>query len=147
MMMVLCWKASSLAFTPHGDVMSEAVSHCLPHSDSGGDLAPSLGETGKNFPEEISIFTPKISDDFFLVIYHVFKIFPIFFRFSISLLCELSYMTISSREKPLFQEIIPWLHLFWLCSYFRHYFSKYWEDGCMGRPPTSNLGGPFSPAP
>src|SRR6218665_190033 len=30
-MMVLCPKAGSLAFTPPGDEMSEVVSHCLPH--------------------------------------------------------------------------------------------------------------------
>ena len=33
-------------------------------------------------------------------------------------------------------------HFFKLFSYIRqHYLSKYWGDGCMGRPPTSNLGG------
>ncbi len=32
------------------------------------------------FPEKISIFTPKISDDLFLVIDQVFQIFPIFFQ-------------------------------------------------------------------
>src|SRR6218665_2488863 len=31
MMMVLCPKAGSLAFTPPGDEMSEVVSRCLPH--------------------------------------------------------------------------------------------------------------------
>src|SRR6218665_845601 len=29
----------------------------------------------------------------------------------------------------------------------QHYFSKYWEDGCMGSPPTSNLGGPSPQSP
>src|SRR6218665_719954 len=42
-----------------------------------------------------------------------------FFRFSISLLCGMSYMTLSSRERSLFQKIIPLWHLFLLCSYFR----------------------------
>src|SRR6218665_3757865 len=28
----------------------------------------------------------------------------------------------------------------------QHCFSKYWGDGCMGRPPISNFGGP-SPSP
>jgi|SRR6218665_1092080 len=32
MMMVLCQKAGSLAFTPPGDEMSEVVSRCLPHT-------------------------------------------------------------------------------------------------------------------
>src|SRR6218665_3474669 len=31
MMIVLCPKAGSLAFTPPGDEMSEVVSRCLPH--------------------------------------------------------------------------------------------------------------------
>src|SRR6218665_219414 len=31
LMMVLCRKAGSLAFTPPGDEMSEVVSRCLPH--------------------------------------------------------------------------------------------------------------------
>ena len=31
MMMILCPKAGSLAFTPPGDEMSEVVSRCLPH--------------------------------------------------------------------------------------------------------------------
>ena len=31
----------------------------------------------------------------------------------------MSYMTLSSQEKPLFQKRIPWWHLFLLCSYFR----------------------------
>jgi len=31
MMLVLCLKAGSLAFTPPGDEMSEVVSRCLPH--------------------------------------------------------------------------------------------------------------------
>ena len=65
----------------------------------------------------MSIFTPKISDDRFLVIDHVFQIFPYpFSRFSISLLCQMSYMTLSSPEKPVFQEInsliTPFLTLF-----------------------------------
>src|SRR6218665_2041130 len=29
----------------------------------------------------------------------------------------------------------------------QHYFSKYWGDQCMGRPPTSNFGGPSPPVP
>src|SRR6218665_2336137 len=29
----------------------------------------------------------------------------------------------------------------------QHYFSKYWGDGCMGRPPTSNFWGDRPPSP
>jgi len=60
-------------------------------------------------------------------------------------------MTLSSREKTLFQKIIPWWHLFYTSRTFarirQHYSSKYSGDGCMGRPQTQILGGlcPVSP--
>src|SRR6218665_1046165 len=54
-----------------------------------------------------------------------------FLRFSISLLCETSYITPSSREKPLFR---TFAHI------RQHHFSKYWGDGYMGRPPPQILG-------
>src|SRR6218665_1566434 len=38
MMMILCPKAGSLAFTPPGDEMSEVVSCCLPQSIMGEQL-------------------------------------------------------------------------------------------------------------
>ena len=54
----------------------------------GGDLAPNLGETKKFFrgpiSGKISIFRVKISDDLFLVIDLVLRIFP---TFSVCLLC------------------------------------------------------------
>jgi len=63
----------------------------------------------------------------------------------------MSYMTLSSQEKPLFQKRIPWWHLFYSVRTFapirQHYFSKYWGDGCTGRPPTSNFGGTVPPVP
>ena len=79
----------------------------------------------------------------------------LFSRFSISLLPVMSYMTLSSQEKPLFQKIIPWWHLFLLYSCFRthptntrpSYFSKYWRDGCMGRPHLYFWGDRLSPSP
>src|SRR6218665_847668 len=49
----------------------------------GGDLAPSLGDAKKfsrTFPEKISIFTPKNSDDLFLVIDQVFLILILSFQ-------------------------------------------------------------------
>src|SRR6218665_3025871 len=54
----------------------------MPIGPMGGDLAPNLGGT-KNFfrgpiSEKISIFRVKISDDFFLVIGLVLRIFPFF---------------------------------------------------------------------
>src|SRR6218665_3626276 len=87
---------------------------------------------------------------FLLVIGQDFSDFPFLFPdiFCIfTVLNRLSYMTLSSQEKPLFTR----KHTI---SYFRAhpttlaYFSKYWGDGCMGRPPPepSNFGGP-SPSP
>jgi len=90
-------------------------------SFSGGDLAPSLG--GRKifhgprfwttvFSEKMSIiFTAKISDDLFLVIDQVFRIFPFFsqiFRiFTMLNVVYDPYMTLYSQEKPLFQKRIP----------------------------------------
>src|SRR6218665_1862130 len=97
-----------------------AQGHLYPLS-KGGDLAPSLGGTEKKirrprflnevfFSKKISIFTPQISDDLFLflfVIDRVFQIFPIFFQiFHIFTACNV-VCDPSSREKPLFQKIIP----------------------------------------
>jgi len=74
-----------------------------------------FGGTEKNFADQDFlgknyIFTAKISDDLFLVIDHDFPIFPIFFKIVfpyLNLLPVMSYMTLSSQEKPLFQKIIP----------------------------------------
>ena len=120
---------------------------CKPESDDfiGGNLAPSLGGREKIsqtkisewrfFRKEISIFTSKISDDLFKVMFSRF-----FLSFSISLLCEMSYMTLSS---PLFQKRIPWWHLFYSVRTFerirQHYFPKYWGTNAWAVP-TSNVG-------
>ena len=92
------------------------------------------------FPEKISILTPKNSDDFFLVIDQVFLIWLSLFIFSVSLFYQMSYMTLSSQQKALFQQknslttpIFSYLQAF--SPIPQHYFSKYWGDQCMGRPP------------
>src|SRR6218665_375653 len=59
--------------------------------------------------KQIPIFTPKISDDLFYSSIMFLRFF--LSLFSISLLCQMSYMTHSSREKPLFKKLIPWSHL------------------------------------
>ena len=56
-------------------------------------------------------------------------------------------MTLSSQGKALFKKRIPWRHLFFYSVWPfapipQHYFSKYWGDQCMGRPPPQILGGP-----
>ena len=100
----------------------------------------------------MSIFTPKISDDFFnhrlwfSDFSFIFKDFPY-------LCCHVIYDPFFTR-KPLFKKIIHWLHLFYSVRAFmlsrasvKHYFSKYWEDGCIGRPPPQSLGGPSPQTP
>src|SRR6218665_1950675 len=82
----------------------------------------------------------------------VLKNFISFSRFSVSLLPVMSYMTLSSREKPLFSEnnslMTPFFTLFVLShASDKHYCSKYWGDGCLGRPHTSNFWGDRPPSP
>src|SRR6218665_967315 len=48
----------------------------------------------------------------------------------------MSYLTLSSLEKHLFYSF----HTFPRIR--QHYFSKYWGDGYMGRPPPQIFGGP-----
>ena len=117
----------------------------------GGDLAPSLGD-GEKFRG------PRFLNDVFFRKKFLFsrpKFLMTFlkssFTFSISLLCVMSYKTLSSREKHIFQKIISLLslHLFLLCSSFhahptntRPTSQNIGEDGYMGRPPPHFLGGP-----
>src|SRR6218665_1918147 len=104
--------------------------------------------------ETISIFTPKNSDDLFLVIDQVFLILTVSFkRFSVSLLYQMSYITLSSQQKALFQ-----LKKFLVDTYFLLSSSfrarpttlglllKILGDQCMGRPPPQIFGEP-SPSP
>src|SRR6218665_1290090 len=53
----------------------------------------------------------------------------------------MSYLTLSSQEKHLFY----FVHTFTRIR--QHYFSKYWGNQCMGRPPTSNFRGTVPPVP
>src|SRR6218665_1388543 len=63
----------------------------------------------------------------------------------------MSYMTLSSQQKSLFQQnslttpIFPSLQAF--APIPQHYFSKYWGDQCMGRPPPQIWGGDRPPSP
>src|SRR6218665_87458 len=107
----------------------------------------------RTFQETMSIFTPKNSDDLFLVIDQVFLISTLSFRFSVSLLYQMSYMTLSSQQKALFQQkhslSTP---IFLLSSNFRAHpttlLLKILGGRTMHGPsPTSNFRGtvPFSP--
>src|SRR6218665_1779131 len=107
------------------------------HTDSGGDLAPSLGGGGTFFrgprflndvfSGKISIFTAKISDDLFLVIDHVFLIFRIHY-FTKEFLDNTSFL---------------------LYSYFRVHpttlFQKILGGRMHGPSPSSNFGGTVTP--
>ena len=69
------------------------------------------------FREKFPFSSPKFLMTiffFFLIIGHIFQIFRILFQiFRIfRLLCEISYMTHSSREKLIFHKTFPWWHLF-----------------------------------
>src|SRR6218665_212935 len=92
------------------------------------------------FPQKIPVFTAKISDDLFLVIDQVFRIFPFFSQiFRIFTILNVVYDPFLTRKNTIFYSV----HTF--ACIRQHYFSKYWGDGCMGVP-TSNFGGP-SPSP
>src|SRR6218665_2777145 len=92
---------------------------------------------------KISIFAAKISDDLcFLVIDQIFRFSLSFPRFSLSLLCQMSYLTLSSQEKHLF------FTLFILSRASNNTTSlNIGGNQCMGRPPTSNFGGTVPPSP
>src|SRR6218665_2696661 len=111
----------------------------------GGDLAPNLGDQ-KIFlgpiSGKISIFRVNISDDLFLVIDLVLRIFPFFSHiFRMFTMLNVVYDHFLTRKPPFFT-----VHTF---THIRqHCFSKYWGgDQCMGRPPTSNFGGTVPPVP
>src|SRR6218665_1905694 len=73
-----------------------------------------------------------------------------FFLLLISLLPVMSYLTRSSQENPLFQNIIPSRHLFYSVRAFapirQTLLLKILGDGCMGRHPISNFLGDRSPS-
>src|SRR6218665_3925298 len=123
---------------------------------SGGDLAPSLGD-GKFFrgprflndvfPEKISIFTPKVSDDLFLVIDQVFQILRFFIVGPIKFHGPKAlYDPFFTSKTHYFRKEFHDTTIFYSIRTFtrirQHYFSKYWGDQCMGRPPPQILGGP-----
>src|SRR6218665_3561998 len=105
---------------------------------------------GPRFPNDVFlekiyiIFTAKISDDLFLVIDQVFRSFPFFSQIS-----RLFYYTkcrLPHTRTTTISQKNSFMTPFLLCSYTfarirQHYFSKYWGDGCTGRPPSSNVWG------
>src|SRR6218665_1185003 len=93
---------------------------------------------------KISNFAEKISDDFFLVIDHIFKIFPCFSQifpiFAIDVL-NVIFDPFLTRKTPFFTLLI-------LSSASDNTTSlNIGGDQCMGYPPTSNFGGTVPPRP
>src|SRR6218665_2913055 len=105
----------------------------------GGDLAPNLGGTKIFFRGPISgksaIFRVKISDDLFLVIDLVLRIFPFFSHiFRMFTMLNVVYDTI-------FHSVHAFTHI------RQHYFSKYWGGtNAWAVPPSQILGGPSPPS-
>ena len=120
------------------------------HIDSGGDLAQSLGgrkifsrtkiSKWRLFREKISIVAAKISDDFFLVIDQVFRIFPFFCQiFRIFTMLNVVYdpfLTIKTHVSETNSFMTPsFFTLFVLSRASDNTTSQnIGRDGCMGRP-------------
>src|SRR6218665_1390955 len=109
----------------------------------GGDLAPSLGDATKfsrTFPEKFPFSRPKILMTFFS------SDFDSLFRFSVSYCIKCHIWPFLHNKKPSFnKQILDDTYFYSLKAFApipQHYFSKYWGNQCMFRPPTSNLGGP-----
>src|SRR6218665_2275283 len=104
------------------------------------------------FSEKISIFTAKNSDDLYLVIDQIFLIFPYFFQiFHIFTVLNVVYDPLLTRKttiseinslmRPFFDSVRAFARI------RQHYFSKYWGDGYMDRPPPHIFGGPSPQSP
>jgi len=102
------------------------------------------------FSEKISIFTVEISDDLFLVVDLVFRIFPFFSQiFRVFTMLNVVYDPFPHKKTHYFTKKFLYDTFFYSVRIFarirQHYFSKYWEDGCMGRPPPQIFGGTVPP--
>src|SRR6218665_2948171 len=96
------------------------------------------------FPEKISIFTPKISDDLFFSHRPGFSDFTLFTVIKCPIRPFLRkknhYFKKYFLNKTIFYSVHPFAHI------QQHYFSKYRETNAWAAPATSNLGG-ASPSP
>src|SRR6218665_3809815 len=111
----------------------------------GGDLAPNLGGP-KSFSRpnfrKIPIFRVKMSDDFFLVIDLVLRIFSFFSHiFRMFTMLNVVYDHFHTRKTQFFT-------LFMLsCTSDNTTSQNIGGDQCMGGPPTSNFWGDRPPSP
>jgi len=121
----------------------------------GGDLAPSLG--GRKKCRGPNFWMTSLGSYFHFDIENFWWPFFNHWPYIVALLpvsavnliwCNICDLFLA--KKPLFQNKTL-LHLFLVCSYFAtHPITLLLEilgDGCVGRPPTSNFGGPSLPVP
>src|SRR6218665_980728 len=95
------------------------------------------------FPEKISIFTPKISDDFFLVIDQVFQILRFFTLLNVVYDLFFTRKTTISEKNSL---ITPFFYSVRTFACIRqHYFSKYWGGPMHGPSPHLKFWGTVPP--
>ena len=130
---------------------------------SGGDLAPSLRGGTENFFADQNfgmtflsekIFTPKNSDNPFLVIAQVFLIFTLYFQSPYLYCVKCRIWPFLHKKNHFFWKKFlddTYFLLFYSLRAFtpirQHYFSKYWGGPMHGSSPTSNFGGTVPPVP
>src|SRR6218665_508834 len=95
------------------------------------------------FPEKIPIFMSKISDDLFFSHRPGFSDFTFLYCIKCRIRPFLHQKTTISEKNSLIRPFFYSVRTF--ARIRKHYFSKYWGDQCMGRPPTSNFGGDRPP--
>src|SRR6218665_3697272 len=81
-----------------------------------------------------------------------FLVFPFFSQiFRIFTMLNVVYDPLLTRKTTMSEKNSFMTPLFYSVRTFarirQHYFSKYWGDGCMGRPPNSNVGRSVPPVP
>src|SRR6218665_1860886 len=97
------------------------------------------------FPEKISIFTPKISGDLFLVIDQVFQIFRFFTLLNVVYNLFFTRKTTISENNSLTTPFVYSVRTF--ACIRQHYFSKYWGTIAWAVPPPKIFGGTVPPSP
>src|SRR6218665_3478366 len=97
------------------------------------------------FPEIMSIFTPTHFDDLFFShrpeVFQILRFFTVLNAVYYPFFTKKHYFRKEFLDKTIFSSV----RTFALIR--QHYFSKYWGDQCMGRPPPQILGGTAPPTP
>ena len=118
---------------------------------SGRDLAPSLGGGRKQFSRTWTTFFPEkfpFSRRKFLTTFPFLSHRPGFSDLTFLYCIKCRIRPFLHQKNHYFKK--EFLDIFPLCTFARirqHYFSKYWGDQCMGRPPHLKFGGTVPPVP